>query len=589
MTPRAFVLSILTAALLISHTAAARDQVPGQLPGPPPMPPSPGQPSTTPRTPPRAARPGEDPNKGTAIMRGYVVAADSGAPLRRALVRVSSSDGRSGGMTTTDADGRFEVKELLAGRYSVSVTKAGYVTMQYGQRRPEQQGTMLDILDGQLVEKIAFSLPRGGVIVGRVLDEFGEPMAGAQVNAMRSRFVNGGRRLVPTGSAQTDDLGAFRIFGLAPGDYFIAGSLRSQSMMMPGTISTSNVEGYAPTYYPGTPNAGEAQRVTVKVGAETAGVSFSLAATRLVRVSGRVVSASGEPALRVFLMANLVDRSTVMGMSGFSNSMTRADGTYQINGLSPGTYNIVARPQGMPSADSEFGQARVTVGAEDVDNVTIVTGRGAIARGTVTTDDNAAPPFRPQLVSLFARPFEPDVMPVGGGDGKVNDDWTFEISGLSDRRVMMVNISDSPDWALKSITLNGVDVTDAPLEFVPGQVVEGLHVMLTRKRTELSGNILDANSRPDTDATIIAFAQDAKKWTPGSRYIRSARTSQDGRYNLRGLPPDDYLVVAIRDIEPGEWMDPEVLESLRDVATRVTFNEGETKVQDLKTAKRPGA
>jgi len=113
--------------------------------------------------------------------------------------------------------------------------------------------------------------------------------------------------------------------------------------------------------------------------------------------------------------------------------------------------------------------------------------------------------------------------------------------------------------------------------------------MLTRKRTELSGNILDANSRPDTDATIIAFAQDAKKWTPGSRYIRSARTSQDGRYNLRGLPPDDYLVVAIRDIEPGEWMDPEVLESLRDVATRVTFNEGETKVQDLKTAKRPGA
>lgn len=580
MTPRAFVLSILAAALLLAHAATAQTQIPGQLPG---------QPPTTPRTPPRATRPGEDPNKGTAMMRGFVVAADSGAPLRRALVRVNSSDGRSGGMTTTDADGRFEVTELLAGRYSVSVTKAGYVTMQYGQRRPEQQGTMLDILDGQLVEKIAFSLPRGGVIVGRVLDEFGEPMAGAQVSAMRSRFVSGGRRLVPSGSAQTDDLGAFRIYGLAPGDYFVSGSLRSQSMMMmAGSVATGNVEGYAPTYYPGTPNAGEAQRVAVKVGAETAGVSFSLAATRLVRVSGRVVSASGEPALRVFLMANLVDRSTVMGMAGFSNAMTRADGTFQLNGLSPGTYNIVARPQEMPSADSEFGQARVTVGAEDVDNVMIVTGRGAIARGTVTTDDNAAPPFRPQLVSMFARPFEPDVMPVGGGDGKVNDDWTFEISGLSDRRVMMVNIAESPDWALKSITLNGADVTDTPLEFVPGQVVEGLHVMLTRKRTELSGAIQDANARPDTDATVIAFAQDSKKWTPASRYIRSARTSQDGRYNLRGLPPEDYFVVAIRDIEPGEWMDPEVLESLREVATRVTFNEGETKVQDLETAKRPG-
>jgi hypothetical protein len=576
----------MTAALLIAHAHPVRAQTAGQVPGQP----APGQPSTTPRTPPRAGRPGEDPAKGTAIMRGYVVAADSAAPLRRATVRVSASDGRSGGMTTTDADGRFEVKELPAGRYSVSVTKAGYVTMQYGQRRPEQQGTMLEILDGQLVEKIAFALPRGGVIVGRVLDEFGEPMASVQVNAMRSRFVNGGRRLVPSGGAQTDDLGAFRIFGLAPGDYFVSGSLRSQSMMMmPGSATVTNVEGYAPTYYPGTPNAGEAQRVTVKVGAETTNVAFSLAATRLVRVSGRVVSASGEPAMRVFLMANMVDRSTVMGMTGFSNAMTGVDGRFQLNGLAPGTYNVVARPQGMPSADAEFGQMRVTVGSDDVDNVLIVTGRGATARGIVTADDNTAPPFRPQLISLFARPFDPDVMNVTGGEGKVNDDWNFEMTGLSDRRVLTANVAENPDWMLKNITLNGVDITDTPLEFVPGQVVEGLHVVLTRKRTELSGNILDAGSRPDTDATVIAFAQDSKRWTAGSRFIRTARTNQDGRYNLRGLPPEDYFVVAIRDIEPGEWQDPEVLESLRDVAVRVSFTEGETKVQDLKTARRPGA
>jgi carboxypeptidase family protein len=360
-------------------------------------------------------------------------------------------------------------------------------------------------------------------------------------------------------------------------------------MMMPGASTVTNVEGYAPTYYPGTPNAGEAQRVSVKVGVETPNVSFSLAATRLVRISGRVVSASGEPAVRVFLMANMVDRSTVMGMTGFSNATTRADGTFQLNGLAPGTYNVVARPQGMPAAESEFGQARVTVGSEDVDNILIVTGRGAIARGIVTTDDNTAPPFRPQLVSLFARPFEPDVMAVGGGEGRVTDDWTFEMTGLSDRRVLMVNVAESPDWMLKSITLNGVDVTDSPLEFVPGQLVEGLQITLTRKRTELSGNIIDASSRPETDATVIAFAQDAKRWTPGSRFIRTARTNQDGRYNLRGLPPEDYFVVAVRDIEPGEWQDPEVLESLRDVAMQVSFNEGETKVQDLKTARRPGS
>ena len=72
----------------------------------------------------------------------------------------------------------------------------------------------------------------------------------------------------------------------------------------------------------------------------------------------------------------------------------------------------------------------------------------------------------------------------------------------------------------------------------------------------------------------------------GSRFVRSARPSQDGRYNLRGLPPADYYVVALRDLEQGEWMDPEFLERVRDAAIRVSFNEGEKKVQDLKTSRR---
>ena len=583
MISRALALSIVTSWLLSASLLA---QMPG--PGQPvPGQPAPGQPSTAPRTPPRAGRPGEDPQKGTAVMRGSVVAADTGAPLRRAMIRAMSSDGRGGGMTTTDVDGRFEIKELPAGRYSLTATKAGYVTTQYGQRRPDQQGTMLEILDGQLVDKIALALPRGGVVTGRLLDEFGDPVAGAQVNALRSRYVNGGRRLVPMGFGQTDDLGAFRIYGLVPGEYFISGSLRMQGMMMmPGSTTSATVEGYAPTYFPGTPNAGEAQRVAVKVSAETSNITFSLTATRLARISGRVVSSTGEPQVQGMLMANLADRGTAMMMTGFSNSMTRADGTFQLTGLAPGTYNVVARPRGMPDGNSEFGQARVTVGADDVENVLIVTGKGAIARGVVTTDENTAPPFRPQLVSLFARPIEMDVMGINPGEGRVNDDWNFEISGLSDRRVLMANISDTPDWALKSITLNGQDVTDTPLEFVPGQVVEGLHVILTRKRTDLSGNILDENGRPDTDVSVIVFAQDSKRWTAGSRFLRSTRPSQDGRYTLRGLPPDDYFVVAVRDVESGEWQDPEFLETMRDSAMRVSLNEGETKVQDLKSSKR---
>jgi hypothetical protein len=284
------------------------------------------------------------------------------------------------------------------------------------------------------------------------------------------------------------------------------------------------------------------------------------------------------------VMASLMDRASFGAGMGFSNGLTRGDGAFQLTGVAAGTYNIVARPRGGMDANAEFGEARVTVTGEDVDGVVIVTGRGAVARGIVRTDDGSAPSFRPELVSIFAQPLEPDVM-FSGGNAKVNADWTFEMTGLSGRRRFSLNVGESPDWSTKAIILNGQDVTDGEIEFVPGQVMEGFELVVTRKRTELSGAIVDENGKPDTDATVLAFAQDPKRWTGMSRYVRTARPNQDGHYTLRVIP-EDYFVVAVRDIEAGEWQDPDVLDRLRESAQRVSFNEGETKVQDLKTVKR---
>ena len=60
------------------------------------------------RTPPRAARAVEPPvPRGTAVLRGQVVALDTGAPVRRAQVRVSAQNVREARLATTDADGRY--------------------------------------------------------------------------------------------------------------------------------------------------------------------------------------------------------------------------------------------------------------------------------------------------------------------------------------------------------------------------------------------------------------------------------------------------------------------------------------------------
>ena len=170
--------------------------------------------------------PGRPAKTGTGRIRGRVLASETGAPVRRAQVHISGPD--IGAKTAmTDAEGRYEFRDLPAGRFNLSVVKSGFVTMQYGQNRPFEPGRPIELTEAQSLDKADVTLPRGSVLSGRVLDEFGEPVADANVSAMRMQFMNGRRRLVNAGrSGQTNDLGQFRLYGLPPGDYYVSATLR---------------------------------------------------------------------------------------------------------------------------------------------------------------------------------------------------------------------------------------------------------------------------------------------------------------------------------------------------------------------------
>ena len=207
---------------------------------------------------------------GTARIRGRVTTADTGVPLRRVQVSISALEASIRRMTTTDADGRYEFAELPAGRYSVSATKGGYVTLQAGQRRPFELGNPVTLGDGQTLTNVDLALPRGSVIAGRITDEFGEPIAMAQVQAQRYQYGPGGqRRLTFAGGPfiMTDDLGQFRLYGLMPGEYIVSAGVRQMGMAVGAGSANDSSEGYAPTFYPGTISAADAQPVTVGLGA----------------------------------------------------------------------------------------------------------------------------------------------------------------------------------------------------------------------------------------------------------------------------------------------------------------------------------
>ncbi|HTM33751.1 MAG TPA: carboxypeptidase-like regulatory domain-containing protein [Vicinamibacterales bacterium] len=583
-------------ALLTSAEAAAQQQPASPAPGMPvpggaaPQMPTPGAP--TPQMPPRDRRP-TDAERGTATLRGVVMAADSGTPLRRAQVRVMASGGGPAGvhLTQTDAQGRYEVNELPAGRYTISVSRSGYVTTQFGQRNPNQMsGTPVELANGQLLEKINFALQRGGAISGRIVDDLGEPVAGVQVMAQRFAYMGGTRRLVQAGAEggmdRTDDLGQFRLFGLPPGEYYVSASWRSFDYIQMNVSASGASDGFAPTYFPGTGSVGEARRVAVRAGQDLTNISFGLIPARLGRIAGRVTASSGEPLTGGMLMVTPRDDDLPFGPRNMITAQIRGDGTFQTAGLAPGTYSVNVQDRNAMNGTGEVGRVDVRVDGEDVNDVFIVTGRGGVIRGRIVTDAGSVPPFKPGQVRMFLAPGDPSRSTgFGFRPPTIKDDWTFEGSGIVD--AVRINVSmdvQGGGWVARHAWSGNVDLLDTGVDVGQGQILEDVEVVITQKRTELSGQIADDRGQPVTDAWVVVFPDDKDRWTFGSRYLRPTRPDTNGKYTVRLTPYDRYRVVVVRGLEDGQWSDPEFLARALEYATTFALGEGETRVLNLRLA-----
>ena len=288
------------------------------------MPQAPGAP---PRDPAKAK------DTGTGRISGRVVGGETGTPLRRAEVSIFGEALKEPRSTSTDEKGVYELKDLPAGRYTVNASKAGYGSVSFGQKRPYQPGRPIELADGQSIGRIDFSLPRGGVITGRVTDEYGEPVAGLTVQAMRYRYANGKRQLGPVGFSSTDDRGMYRLYGLSASEYYV-------SAQPSGGFSFAQSDsraGFASTYYPGTPSVTEAQRLRVTAGAENAAANFAMVPARVVKVSGTVITSDGQPASDGFLMLQ-TGNGDDFGFSMNGGGMVQPDGTFTLSGIAPGDY-----------------------------------------------------------------------------------------------------------------------------------------------------------------------------------------------------------------------------------------------------------
>lgn len=518
------------------------------------------------------------PVTGSSVIRGRVIDASTGAPLRKASVRISSPEIRETRSAITDAEGRYEFTELPAGQFSLNVSKAGYIDIGYGQKAPSEMGKPLKLGDKQVVEKIDFSVPRGAVITGRVLDEYGEPVTDAQVSLLRNNYTASGPRPMNAGRpTTTNDIGEFRLFGLAPGQYFLAASYRAQQMMFINGSTTGDDAGYAVTYYPGTASLADAQKLSIGLGGSVSDVTLMLVQTRTARVTGTAFDGQGRALKQGSVM--MLSRNGVMNVLPVS-AMIRPDGTFNISGVVPGEYVVRAMIPGQPGTPAESSMAAISVNGTDITDLRLEPLRPITVSGHVVLDPVAARSFKPETMRLNAQPSEPGLLsgPLPP-PAAVRDDLTFDFKATPGPSI--VRLAPTPGWMIKSVSLNGADVTDG-LTFRSDDV-SGLEVELTNRVPDLSGQVTNGNGDAVLDYYVVVFPQDQDLWNaPGNGRTGLSRPDDQGRYRFRALRPGTYYVVAVEHVQTGEWMDPTWMESVRSRATRVTLNEGDTLVADLK-------
>lgn len=528
------------------------------------------------------------------VIRGTVWSADGESALAKATVSLRKSGSRRGsGERTARSDdrGQYEFRDLEAGKYLLSVTRNGFLPLDYGQKRVQafrgqRGGTPLTLGDGQVLSGIDFNLIRGGVVEGRVADQDYEPLSRVIVTLSGYQTVQGERALTPVSRAQTDDRGQFRLFDIPPGSYFLSARQGGgvPSFARRGRRGQRG-QSFPPTYYPGVPSPEQATEIEVSAGGEVGGFHLTLIESHTYRVSGRVLESDGSLAPSVRIMT--VNRSAPGQFSLRGGAGTDLQGTFTVAGLLPGKYRLIAR-RGR-GQEPQMASASVEVVDRDIRGLTLALGSGASITGRIVSE-NEEPTLNWRRVSVATRSAEGGRRGFGfrGGGRPIEEDFSFRISNLPGGLYRLsVNLPPGNHY-VESIRAQGQDIIDRLIEMNDHDQLSGVEVRVSPNGCRISGVVQSEEDGKAVDgATVLVFAADPRQRGGFSRFTRTTQTDQAGRYSLEGLPPAEYLVCALAEHEPGRESEPQYLDGLEGESTTIDLSAGEMSSKTLVALEAP--
>jgi hypothetical protein len=518
-----------------------------------------------------------EPSVFTSIS-GRVTTVD-GTPLP--CVEVVAFRGAPVSSASTDNAGRYTLPRLRAGAYRLEYTLGGYMTRQWGQANAGEPGRPVVVRDRENLSRIDIVLVHGGALTGMVSDEFGEPVENIMVRALQLRGEDDRAIAVATGTAQTDDRGHYRLFGLLPGRYLVSAAADNE----PPDRRTGR--GYPTAYFPGTIDAASATPVDVSENQERAFTDFSRVPSRVATITGTAVNSKNLPVTdRVVLVASQRSGAVIVEMQGAD---VRPDGTFTISNVPPGDYVVQATSKRGPDEPPEFGMQYTSVDDTDPLPLRIQTRAGVDVRGRLI--EEGVPPVDPRMFSIVAIPVNWDQtsLLLGVQTLTVDTEGMLALDGVTGPRRFVLSAGPS-DWYLKSIRVRGRDVTDdrRGVSLAGIGFARDLEVVVSNAGATIEGDVADGAASV-AGYSVVLFASNPDHWYRNSRFVKVASANTAGKFRIAGIPEGDYFVAAVDELDgsaAGAWQTRAFLESLIASARRLHLREGDARSMSLALAHR---
>jgi hypothetical protein len=484
---------------------------------------------------------GSETKTETCTVEGTVVSAVTGERLKSAIVTLYNTQNVfHGAHALTDEHGHFVIKNAPAGSYLFRANKMGYVEQTY---HPDSAHPALALVlePGKTVEGILFQLARAGVILGRIIDEGGEPLANVEVEALvlQNRIMN--RRTEPApqiASVQrvwTDDRGAYRLFGLPSGSYYVrasdSGFLGLTRLPYGSGFNPVTMEGHPPVYFPGVRRLHDAQKIAVRAGQEVR-IDFSLHVEKTYSISGKIHGADGKPV--GYREATISEYDTRAG-TGFSSLMaevwTDEQGGFEFKIVSPGSYLVWIMTR---DEDNRYWAGQhVEVADRNVSGVQLQMRPAIEVSGRVEAAEESKPDFQQTRIDLRVDG-ERDDAPAETAE--VQKAGTFKFSGLSRTRHRL-EVTGLPDgWYLRTVTFGNQNVQEHGLDLADDTTHE-LVIAISSGAARISGTVFDGD-HPVPGAMVKLVPKSPKS------QIMTAWTDPDGRFVMKSVAPGNYRILA---------------------------------------------